>query len=241
MPKKDASWFQGKKWSWLRYLLHLETLFVIGVVGIILYFIFFRSPTKNHNISIQDFINYARNNNFENNNYASASHFHPGSGVGIENTPLSPDACANLPPIAPKRKCNKKCETRCREIFSKVFAKEFPTVRPSWLKNPVTGRALELDGFCKDVTTSLGQGLAFEYDGGQHSKYTPYYQSCPEEFAYQIKKDEFKNILCRENGILLVRIPSFVAYDDLQRWLLEKLKRLGFGREVSVYEKKHRL
>lgn len=120
-----------------------------------------------------------------------------------------------------------KHEEMCREIFERLFNVPFKKIRPKWLKNPVTKRCLELDGFNEGVKTPLGEGLAFEYDGDQHSRFTPHFQSCPEEFQYQVKKDELKDIVCEKRGVLLVRIPSFVAYDDLERFITAKLFRMG--------------
>ena len=69
----------------------------------------------------------------------------------------------------PRRK--NKHEERCREIFQDIYAEHFKSVRPNWLKNPVTKKNLELDGYCSRIRTPLGHGLAFEYDGAQHSRY----------------------------------------------------------------------
>lgn len=120
-----------------------------------------------------------------------------------------------------------KHEERCREIFQDIYHKSFKSVRPNWLKNPVTGRNLELDGFCPDIRTPKGMGLAFEYDGQQHSKYNKHFhRSGPNEFKYQVKKDQYKDVRCEQEGVMLVRIPHFVAYEDLQRYITNKLDKL---------------
>lgn len=132
-----------------------------------------------------------------------------------------------------KTKKYNKHEERCREIFEKIFGAKFKSVRPEWLKNPATGKNLELDGYCPDIVTPLGRGLCYEYDGQQHSMYTPYFhRGGPKEFLYQLKKDNWKDIKCRERGVLLIRIPHFVAYEDLERYIRQQLRNKGLGKYV---------
>ena len=126
----------------------------------------------------------------------------------------------------PKQQQFNKSEERCREIFQQMFGVKFKSVRPSFLKNPVTGKNLELDGFNPDIRTPLGKGLAFEYDGEQHSKYNRHFHRSGEsEFQYQVKKDEYKDVRCREEGILLIRIPHYIAYGDLERFIHTKVRK----------------
>jgi hypothetical protein len=109
-------------------------------------------------------------------------------------------------------------------------------MRPSWLENPVTGCNLELDGFNKSIPTPLGHGLAFEYDGLQHSQYNKHFHKHgPMEFVYQTKKDTWKDLKCKEHGILLIRIPHFVAFHDLERFIKQKLR----DKKVQIQNTKH--
>lgn len=91
-------------------------------------------------------------------------------------------------------------ENECRKIFEDFFNKTFPTVRPDFLRNPLTGRNLELDGFCEDLR------LAFEYDGEYH------YRIITDQKALQTiqNRDLLKNELCVNNNIKLIRIPFFI-------------------------------
>ena len=124
-----------------------------------------------------------------------------------------------------KRKLNKH-EERCRDIFQDIYGARFKSVRPKWLKNPVTGRNLELDGFCPSIRTPLGMGLAFEYDGVQHSKYNKHFhRHGANEFLYQCKKDSWKDMKCKKEGVFLIRIPHFVAFEDLERYITNKLDK----------------
>lgn len=121
-----------------------------------------------------------------------------------------------------------KHEEECRRIFQEIFGAPFKSVRPKWLKNPVSNKNLELDGYNPNIETPLGIGLAFEYDGQQHAKYTPHFhKKGVEEFEYQVAKDSWKDQKCKEKGILLIRIPHSVDFNDLERYIRMMLKRRG--------------
>jgi len=120
-----------------------------------------------------------------------------------------------------RKPCEKKNETRCREIMETLTGKPFVSIRPEWLKNPATGRNLELDGYNEELK------LAFEYDGNQHSSFNPHFHKTPQDFVDQGKRDLIKDKLCKERGVTLIRIPSFVAFDDLERYIGVKLKDAG--------------
>jgi hypothetical protein len=147
-----------------------------------------------------------------------------------------------LSPIAKKKKKKVyKHEEACRTIFEEIFQVKFKSVRPDWLKNPVTGRNLELDGFNSGIRTKLGTGLAFEYDGAGHSVYSPnhFHKKGPDEFVYQVKKDAYKDLRCKQEGVMLIRIPSFVNFSDLDRFIKQELNRQGIMPVLgaNVYQK----
>lgn len=193
-------------------MLHLETLFVIGVIFLMIYFIWF-ADKKKQKIYIKQI---------------KKQLFGPVGDPDGEFADLF---------VAPKKKKKpkfNKSEERCREIFQDIFDTKFKSVRPDWLKNPVTGQNLELDGFAPDLKTHIGRGIAFEYDGIQHSEYNKHFhRSGPDEFIYQTKKDSWKDLKCKERGVYLIRIPHFVAYQDLERYIKQKLRREGFGKYVD--------
>ena len=118
-------------------------------------------------------------------------------------------------------------EEKCRKIFQELFKKEFRSVRPDWLKNPWTYQNLELDGYNPDIVTPLGKGLAFEYDGVQHSRFTPLFHSCVGDFEYQVMKDSSKDEMCKDEGVLLIRIPHYVCYWHLKPFIIGKLVMKG--------------
>lgn len=182
---------------WLLNFLHIETLVIIGVIILIIYFTWFGD--------IRD--------------------------INVEK--LKSDFFGHVDNIKVEKKKNggphfNKSEERCREIFEEIFDTRFKSIRPDWLVNPVSGKNLELDGFAPNIQTKLGKGLAFEYDGSQHSQYSKHFhKNGPEEFLYQVKRDTWKDLKCKERGVLLIRIPHFVAYQDLERYIKTKLRKEG--------------
>ena len=103
-----------------------------------------------------------------------------------------------------KRKINRyKSEKESRRIVESIFNKSFHSMKPDFLEFE-NGSNLELDMYNEEMK------LAFEYQGIQHSKYTPYFHKKYEDFLYQQKKDEWKRNKCREMGILLNEIPHTV-------------------------------
>lgn len=128
---------------------------------------------------------------------------------------------------APKKKRivkqkNGKHESRCREILEQIYGREFPSVRPAFLVNPKTGRRLELDCYNEELK------LALEYDGEQHAKYNKFFHpNGPGQFADQVKRDFVKDKIVKQRGISLVRVPHYIRYDDLLRYITNRLKELG--------------
>lgn len=115
-----------------------------------------------------------------------------------------------------------KSEERCRDILENIFRCKFPSVRPSFLNNPVTGKNLELDCYNERMK------LALEYDGAQHAKYTPrFHKNDKWKFVYQVRKDDWKNLKCKENGVTLIRVPHYIQYDKLEEYIRKKLVKLG--------------
>ena len=118
-------------------------------------------------------------------------------------------------------------EEKCRKIFQELFKKEFRSVRPDWLKNPWTYQNLELDGYNPDIVTPKGKGLAFEYDGVQHSRFTPLFHSCVGDFDHMWERHSLKDEMCRDEGVLLIRIPHYVCYLHLKPFIIGKLIMKG--------------
>ena len=111
-----------------------------------------------------------------------------------------------------------KGENACRQYFEKRFNKKFIRCRPEWLNG------LELDGYNEKLC------LAFEYNGGQHYKYTPHFhKSDCNEFHKQVGRDVEKLKACADKGIRLIIVPNIYS-KDIPQFL---------DIEFTHYKKKH--
>ncbi len=95
--------------------------------------------------------------------------------------------------------------------------RKFPKVRPRFLRNPQTGRNLELDGFCADLQ------LAFEYDGEGHHCWPNAFHRTREAFDRQQQRDALKNQLCENAGVTLLRVPHTIAFDEIEQFITESI------------------
>lgn len=114
-------------------------------------------------------------------------------------------------------------EIICREYLQNRFGKPFSKIRPDFLKNNVTGGYnLELDCYNPEL------GIAVEYNGVQHYKYTPYFHRNKEAFLNQKYRDEMKRERCRLNNIHLIEVPYTVKKESIEGFLDSELVKLGF-------------
>jgi hypothetical protein len=112
-------------------------------------------------------------------------------------------------------------EERCRRIFKALLKKEFKSIRPNWLRYPLTGKNLELDGYNEELK------VGFEYQGQQHYKFCKHVHATQEDFEAQQARDEWKAEKCKELGITLIAIPYTVKFYMLQKFIYTKLKEHG--------------
>lgn len=119
----------------------------------------------------------------------------------------------------PKDKRGKRTESICRNIIEKIYRRPFPSIRPNFLKNPKTGRNLELDMYNEELM------LAIEYNGQQHQHYSPYFHKSYEDFLDQLERDQFKKEKCMELGITLISIPYTVRREELESYIIKELRK----------------
>jgi hypothetical protein len=129
---------------------------------------------------------------------------------------------SKLPNTAASYPQNSKGEQACREFLERVFMRPFPNVRPSFLKNSVTGHNLEID--CCNLDLRLG----VEYNGRQHYEYVPKMHRTMDGFRTQQYRDEMKGRLCKENDFNLIVVPYTITVASIDNYLTEKLHQLGY-------------
>lgn len=135
---------------------------------------------------------------------------------------IDPDDKIVLPP--PSSSGNKgkkdKYERKCREILERIYkGKKFNKIRPDWLRNPKTNRNLELDCYNEELKISL------EYQGAQHTHFTPFFHKTEADLQKQIERDNFKKKKCEELGITFITVPFSVEYKDLEKYLRDRLPK----------------
>ena len=94
-----------------------------------------------------------------------------------------------------------KTENEFRVIMERVFSGSFPKTKPEWLKNPVTRRLLELDGYSQE------KKIAFEYQGPLHYEKGWFSSSGLEK---QKERDKIKVLTCFINKVALIVIPHWI-------------------------------
>ena len=115
-------------------------------------------------------------------------------------------------------------ERECRRVLQKIFNKPFNKCRPNFLSNPVTGDRFNLELDCYEHSLKL----AIEYNGIQHYKYVPYFHKNKEAFYNQKYRDDMKRRICRENRVNLIEVPNTVDVNNIERFLIDKLKIIGY-------------
>lgn len=119
------------------------------------------------------------------------------------------------------RKKESRGETECRAVLEQIYNKKFPSCRPDFLRNPVTGGKfnLELDCFNQSLN------LAVEYNGIQHYKYVPFFHKNKEAFYNQKYRDDMKQRICKQYGVILIDVPYTVKIHNIKQFLINNLKR----------------
>ena len=117
-----------------------------------------------------------------------------------------------------------KGEAECRRVLQSLFRKPFPSQRPDFLRNPVTGGNFNLELNCYNAEL----GLAIEYNGVQHYKYTPYFHRSKDHFMNQKYRDDMKRRICKENRIVLIEVPHTVKIGDIRKFLVGELRKNGY-------------
>ena len=110
-------------------------------------------------------------------------------------------------------------ERLVRHTLENLFGVTFKKSRPRWLRNPRTGRLMELDG----LNTELN--LAFEYQGPQHYKVVKPFKMKQEHLDRGQYRDEAKKELCRKHGIALLEVPYTIEPHEFPKWIYTTIEK----------------
>jgi len=95
--------------------------------------------------------------------------------------------------------------------------------RPDWLKNPKTGRNLELDFYLPDLE------MAIEVQGQQHIQRIPFFHETEDDFHRCLVYDRYKRLKCLDRGLELFEV---FAPNDIPPFLEQAKTRNAAVAEV---------
>jgi hypothetical protein len=112
-------------------------------------------------------------------------------------------------------------ERHVHVALSIIFVgKAFEKIRPSWLRNPRTGRMCELDFYNDELK------LGVECQGLQHYVYPNSWHKTRSEWEEQIHRDQLKAQLCQKTGVTLLHVPFTVPLNKMEQFLREEIRRV---------------
>lgn len=104
------------------------------------------------------------------------------------------------------------CEAAAR-VFGAPF--EYVGIRPDWMRNPETGKNLEIDCYSDDLK------IGIEYNGPHHYQWPNWTKQSKTQFINQYRRDQAKPDMCDSMGVYLITIPYTVPkskFDDYIRY-----------------------
>lgn len=112
-------------------------------------------------------------------------------------------------------------ENVMRAALELLTCKPFVKIRPPWLRNPLTGRNLEIDAWCEELK------LACEFQGYQHTVFPNRFHKTFDQFLAQQQRDKFKAQTLASLGIRLLEVPHTVCVEEIPSFLSERLASLN--------------
>jgi len=118
----------------------------------------------------------------------------------------------------------------CKYALESYFNVPFTKIRPDWIKNPKTGRCLELDVFNSEIENVRfkKKGLGLEYQGITHYEYPNWTNQDLESFLSAQERDQIKRERCKECRVMLLEIPFTVKNNSIPLYLFNMLDSLGY-------------
>lgn len=121
--------------------------------------------------------------------------------------------------------CNKsKGEQLCHLALKNIFKDyKFVSVRPEWLKNPETGKNLEIDLFNEKLR------LGIEYNGYQHYVFPNRFHKKKKDFIAQVRRDEYKKKMCDVHRVHIIVVPFHIRKERIEFYIRRKLRMIGYN------------
>ncbi len=202
------------------------TWFLITIIVILVFWIFYGGRQEYEFVGVKPL---STKSLFEN---LGAVEYNPKKDLRINYKSKLPHS--NGIHIKKKENENKSCkgEDLVAEILENILSSKIKrNIRPSFLRNPESGKNLELDCYNEEYA------IAVEYNGIQHYKFPSAFHKTEKEFYDQLYRDKLKKKLCDEAGVYLICVPYWVDnYGCEDGHLEEKIpgkKYLFISREVK--------
>jgi hypothetical protein len=108
--------------------------------------------------------------------------------------------------------------------IEKIYGVPFKKIRPDWLKNPETGRNLELDLYSDNVIIDgVKYCIAVEYSGLQHYQFPNKFWKSEKEFKNQIRRDIYKREMCDLNDVFLITVPYYISVNEMEKYIVSMI------------------
>ena len=116
------------------------------------------------------------------------------------------------------------------ELSRRIFQESFPghrfikTKHLPWLEGDLDDKPIrmEIDGICEDL------GLAFEYNGVQHTKRVEHFHRKKGDFERQQARDRLLAAACWDNWITLIVVDHTKKPSDIRKYIRRELLALGY-------------
>jgi len=146
--------------------------------------------------------------------------------VPLDLTPKIPDLKIEIPPSDSRW----KRERMCCDIMSNMFGVPFIKATPNFLRNPETGRNLEIDCY------NEGLRMGVEVNGIQHYVWPNYTGQSQEDFIKQVRRDKFKVDMCDKHGVYLISVPYNVTDAKVKDYITYYLPENVRRRQICMNE-----
>ena len=124
-----------------------------------------------------------------------------------------------------------KSEDFVRRTIETLLHTKFPQAHPPWLLNK-HGTIMELDGYNEKL------GIAFEYQGPQHTKFDKHYHATYTDYQQLLDNDRLKREILAERGIHLIVIDYKFPKQRIREYLISRIHDIASKMENDIFSRK---